>query len=79
MLGFIALAENKEADGSINWNFIDADMYVKWSVLLEGEEYTNWFDAAADDIEVEGDLLARYPDAINQLAVLKTDFLGINE
>ena len=48
MLGFIALAENKEADGSINWNFIDADMYVKWSVLLEGEEYTNWFDAAAD-------------------------------
>jgi hypothetical protein len=51
MKSFIALDENKEQDGSINWNFIDSDMFAKWSVLLDGEHYTSWFDDAADEIE----------------------------
>ena len=51
MKHFVELDENLETDGSINWNFIDSDMYMKWSVLLDGETYTEWFDKAADIIE----------------------------
>lgn len=50
MKHFVSLNENLETDGSINWNFIDSDMYTKWSVLLDGETYTEWFDKAADII-----------------------------
>ena len=52
MKHFVELDENLETDGSINWNFIDSDMYMKWSVLLDGETYTEWFDKAADIIGV---------------------------
>ena len=38
-------------DGKINWNFVDADMFKKWSVLLDGETYTAWFDKVADEVE----------------------------
>jgi hypothetical protein len=51
MKSFIALDENKDADGGINWNFIDSDMFAKWSVLLDGDHYTSWFEHAADEIE----------------------------
>lgn len=51
MKHFVSLNENLETDSSINWNFIDSDMYMKWSVLLDGETYTEWFDKAADIIE----------------------------
>ncbi len=51
MKHFVSLNENIESDGSINWNFIDSDMYMKWSVLLDGETYTEWFDKSADIIE----------------------------
>lgn len=51
MVRFVTMTENLKADNSINWNFIDADMYAKWSVLLDGETYTEWFDKAADKIE----------------------------
>jgi len=43
--------ENLSTDGSIDWNFVDSDMYSKWSVLLDGKTYTEWFDVAADAIE----------------------------
>lgn len=45
------LDANKNADNSINWDFIDADMYAKWCVLLDGKTYVEWFDKAADAIE----------------------------
>ena len=48
---YIGMKENKNADGSINWNFIDADMYGGWSVVLDGETYTEWFNKVADEIE----------------------------
>lgn len=51
MKHFVSLPENWKADNSINWDFVDADMYAKWSVLLDGETYTEWFDKAADEIE----------------------------
>jgi len=50
---FMGLKENTNEDGSINWNFIDNDLFMKWSVLLDGETYTEWFDKAADIIEDE--------------------------
>lgn len=45
-------SENVMDCGSINWNFVDADMFPKWSVLLDGETYTTMFDDAADTIEL---------------------------
>lgn len=51
MLYFISRDENKYPDDTINWDFIDADMYMKWSVMLDGETYTKWFDKVADEVE----------------------------
>jgi len=51
MMHVVSLTENLKADNSINWNFVDSDMYMKWSVLLDGETYTEWFDKVADEIE----------------------------
>jgi hypothetical protein len=48
LIWYTTVAENKNEDGTVNWNFIDSDMYMKWSVLLDGETYTEWFDEAAD-------------------------------
>ena len=41
--------------------------------MLEANEYPM---SCEEDEEVEEDLLARYPDAIAQLEVLKRDYLG---
>lgn len=43
--------ENLKADNNPNWDHIDADMYAKWSVVIDGETYGMWFDTAADMIE----------------------------
>lgn len=51
MMYVVARDENKYADDTINWDFVDADMYMKWSVLLDGETYTEWFNKVADEIE----------------------------
>lgn len=51
MMYAIALVENWKADNSINWDFVDADMYQRWSVLLDGETYTEWFSKVADEVE----------------------------
>lgn len=47
----VDMVENINDDGSINWNFVDSDMYHTWSVVLDGEQYTEWFEASADIIE----------------------------
>ena len=41
--------------------------------MLEANEYPM---SCEEDEEVEADLLARYPDAIAQVEVLKSDYLG---
>jgi len=51
MMYAIALVENLKADNSINWDFVDADMYQRWTVLIDGETYTKWFDKVADEVE----------------------------
>jgi hypothetical protein len=47
----VNMKDNLNEDGSINWNYVDADMYMTWSVVLDGEQYTAWFDQAAEEIE----------------------------
>lgn len=51
MMYVVALDENKYPDNTINWDFVDADMYMKWSVMLDGETYTEWFNKVADEVE----------------------------
>ena len=51
MMYAVALRENWNEDTSINWNFVDSDMYAKWSVLLAGATYIEWFDRVADEVE----------------------------
>lgn len=51
MMYAIALTENWKADNSINWNFVDADMFERWQVLIDGETYTAWFNKVADEVE----------------------------
>ena len=64
--------------------FSEKDMLVaclKWMSLddvkgmLEANEYPMSCEED-EDLEVEEDLLARYPNAIEQLEVLKRDYLG---
>ena len=83
--------ENIE-NGSINWSFVDADAYAECRSLFSTDEmFYEAFDeicgviiserkeeaAAETQIDMEFDLLARYPNAVEQLEVLKTDFLGM--
>ena len=51
MMYAVTLVENWKADNSINWKFVDADMFEKWQVLIDGETYSKWFDQVADEIE----------------------------
>jgi len=51
MIATVEMKDNLNEDGSINWNYVDADMYMTWSVVLDGEQYTAWFDEAANEIE----------------------------
>ena len=43
--------ENQNPDGSVNWNFVDSDMFEKYQVILDGETYSEYFDKAADIVE----------------------------
>ena len=49
----------------------DADV----AEMLDANELSERFDPVDED---EEDLLTRYPDAVNQLEVLKNDYLGGN-
>ena len=51
LIWFATEKENKNPDGSVNWNFVDSDMFEKYQVILDGETYSAYFDKAADIIE----------------------------
>ena len=85
-------AENLNENYSINWNFVDADAYAACrSYWKDDEDFYESFNEIADmiiaerseeaaaetQLEMDFDLLARYPNAVEQLEVLKTDFLGM--
>jgi len=51
LIWYATMAENKNKDGTVNWNNVDTDMYGAWSIYLDGETYTEWFNKAADIVE----------------------------
>ena len=51
LICFATENENKNPDGSVNWNFVDSDMFEKYQVILDGETYSAYLDKAADIIE----------------------------
>jgi hypothetical protein len=61
----VELEENLNADGSINWDFVDADVYMETGKFFKDRAtYDEYFDEVADMIESE-----RQPgeDAVVQL------------
>jgi hypothetical protein len=52
MLEAIELEENRNEDGSINWNFVDADVYMRLNPVNETVDlYMEIFDKIAYLIE----------------------------
>ena len=46
--------ENKKADGSINWNFVDADAYMDCKNLFRSDaDFYEAFDDIGDKIQAE--------------------------
>jgi hypothetical protein len=79
MIKAIANSENIDEDGAINWNYVDADCFMAVGDKFETPEaFYQSFEEMADKLDPV-DLLTKYPDSINQLEVLKTDFLGISK
>lgn len=44
-------SENVNEDGSMNWNFVESDMYLDLKVWYNSEYISECFDALADDYE----------------------------
>lgn len=51
MAHFANLSENKLSDGSINWDYVDSDMAIKYLTIMDGEQYCELFDKTADKID----------------------------
>lgn len=78
--------ENRNEDGSINWNFVDSDCYMSGvNKFFKDDEayYATWNDVADQieseepvDTSVQLELFEKYPNAEEQLEVLKKDYLG---
>ena len=91
MRNAVEKTENLNEDYSINWNFVDADAYAECaSTWKNSEMFYEAFDEIADMIVAErkeeaaaenqldiDSILAQYPNAEQQLEVLKKDFLGM--
>ena len=43
--------ENQNADGSINWNFVEADLHMDLSAFYATDYLNECFDAMADEYE----------------------------
>lgn len=43
--------ENQHSDGSINWNFVDADMHMDLAGVYSSEHLVECFEALADRYE----------------------------
>jgi hypothetical protein len=85
MRSAIELEENINEDGSINWSFVDADAYMDCSNLFRSNvDFYQAFNDIADKIEAEQpvdtnvqlELLEKYPNAEEQIDILKSDYLG---
>jgi len=50
----VALAENRNEDGTVNWNFVDADVYMTVNPTENCRDlYMKLFDEACDTVEAE--------------------------
>jgi hypothetical protein len=50
----VALEENRNEDGSVNWNFVDADVFMETNPTPECRDlYYTLFERACDVVEVE--------------------------
>ena len=68
--------DNVNDNGSINWDFVSSDMVYDLGSFYNYDYINDCMDALADDYEGE-DLLTQYPNAVEQLNILKSDFLGM--
>jgi hypothetical protein len=49
----IALVENRNEDGSINWSFVDADLWLDGVITNDNQSVAyEWFDGIATEFEV---------------------------
>ena len=54
MRSAIDLDENKNKDGSVNWNFVDADAYMDCKNLFRSDaDFYEAFDDIGDKIQME--------------------------
>ena len=63
-------------DGYINWDFVSSDMMYDLGSIYNFNYINDCMDALADEYE-DRSLLSQYPNAVDQLDVLKSDFLGM--
>ena len=50
----VTTAENINNDGSINWNFVDADLCLDGWMEKLGPNYMAWFEDMANEFEMNG-------------------------
>lgn len=49
----IALEDNRNEDGSINWSFVDADLWMDGVITNDNQTVAyEWFDGIATEFEV---------------------------
>jgi hypothetical protein len=91
MRNAVEKAENLNEDYSINWNFVDADAYAECAGFFKDpDDFYEAFNEIADTISEErteeaaaetqldmDTLFTMYPNAVDQLEVLKSDYLGL--
>ena len=68
----VSLVENLQLDGSVNWNYIDADVYMDMSAknILDKEWYMVWFNQLADDYEAANGIQHQNSDISEDAASL---------
>ena len=47
--------ENRNEDGSVNWNFVDADLWLDGIAAQVGEGFYSWFEDMANMWEKNND------------------------
>ena len=62
----IALVENRNEDGSINWSFVDADLWMDGVITNDNQDVAyEWFDGIATEFEVANRLATDIAKKLN--------------
>lgn len=70
---FIKCEENKNANGSINWDFVNADLYIN-NPDVDSDELRAALDTFKDEIEV--DYSTDFTDWMNDDNGIETSIIG---